>query len=88
VFLGSNEPYVEISGNVTNGKRLLLIKDSYANSFVQFLVDDYEEIVAIDLRYYHLSAKKVIEEKGITDCLFLYNVENFSIDENLVFLKL
>jgi hypothetical protein len=88
VFLGGNEPLSEIKGNTDNGKKLLLIKDSYANNFVQFLVDDYEEIVVVDLRYYHLSVKNLIAEMGLTDCLVLYNVQNFSAEPSLIYLKM
>ncbi|MDR0983510.1 MAG: hypothetical protein LBL93_00675 [Ruminococcus sp.] len=88
VFLGGDLPCLEFKGNADNGKKLLVLKDSYANSFVQFLIDDYEEIVVVDLRYYHLSVKDLIAEKGLTDCLVLYNAQNFSTDNNLIYLKM
>ncbi|MDE5649186.1 MAG: hypothetical protein K2I33_04710, partial [Oscillospiraceae bacterium] len=44
VFLGENRAYTNIKTNVDNGKKILVIKDSYANSFIPFLTQHYSEI--------------------------------------------
>lgn len=85
-FLGGNDPQVRIQTPVRNGRRLLLIKDSYANCMVPFLALHYEEIYITDLRYSH--GKLVIPQgadKNITDIMLLYNVESFSTDRNLAY---
>ncbi len=83
VFLGGNHPQVTINTTVNNGKVLLLIKDSYANSFVQFLTPYYEEIVMIDPRYYYESVSSIIDSESVTDVLFLYNCNTYMGDTSL-----
>ncbi|MGN0378474.1 MAG: DHHW family protein [Butyrivibrio sp.] len=85
-FLGGNYGKVEIKGNGTGN--LLVIKDSFANCFVPFLIDDYAEITMIDLRYYMGSPKALLDGKSITDVLVLYNISNFREDENIIKLGL
>ena len=86
VFLGGNYGIVSIKG--TGEGHLLVIKDSFANSFVPYLIDDYEEITMIDLRYYMGSVKSMAESDDITHILVLYNMANFVSDENIVKLGL
>lgn len=86
-FLRGNNPLVEISSNVKNGKTLLVIKDSYAHCFVPFAANHYEKIVMIDLRYLKKPVSSIIEEYGITDMLILYNTIHFAQDGNLSLLK-
>lgn len=87
VFLNANQSMVKIQTGVDNNKRLLLIKDSYANTFVQFLLTDYSEIHILDLRYYKQSVYDYIQEQDISETLLLYNIKNFSGDANLFFLS-
>ena len=83
VFLGGNHPKVTIKSTNDNGKVLLLIKDSYANSFVQFLTPYYEEIIMIDPRYYYESVSSIITNESVTDVLFLYNMNTYLGDTSL-----
>ena len=53
LFFDGNQPIVRITSENKNGKRLLVIKDSYDHCFIPFLEGDYEEIIMVDLRYYH-----------------------------------
>lgn len=83
VFFGGNYPTVEIAGGAQNGRHLLVVKDSYANSFLPFAAADYESITVIDLRYYLGSMEKLMQEGGITDVLVLYSTTNFLTDQNM-----
>ncbi|MEG2246811.1 MAG: DHHW family protein [Peptostreptococcaceae bacterium] len=83
VFLGGNHPLVDIKTTSTSDKTLLIIKDSYANSFVQFLTPYYKEIIMIDPRYYYEDIEKLIKEKNMTDMLYLYNANTFFNDSSL-----
>lgn len=92
VFLNENQPMVEINTSNKNGRTLLLIKDSYAHCMVPMLVNNYENILILDLR----GAKggiisnfiPMFEELGysIDDIVVLYNAENFTEDKNLAWL--
>ncbi len=84
VLFGGNYGRLDISGG--SGKRLLVIKDSYANSFVPFLADDYACITMIDLRYFSGSAAVLAAEYD--EILFLYGIANFAEDSNFAKLLL
>jgi hypothetical protein len=83
VFLGGNHPLVEIKTTSKSDKTLLLIKDSYANSFVQFLTPYYKEIIMLDPRYYYEDIEKLIKDKDVTEILYLYNANTFFNDSTL-----
>ena len=82
-FLNGNQAITKITTGNKNGKKLLIVKDSYANSFAPFAVNDYEEVHMIDLRAYRQSTMDYMEKNGITDVLLLYNVQNFTEDSNV-----
>lgn len=83
VFLGGNHARVDISTTVKDGGHLLLLKDSYANCMVQFLLPYYQDIIMIDPRYFYNDIDKIIEDYGITDVLFLYNASTFLADNSI-----
>jgi len=78
-FLGTNEAIVNIKSNVnSNGKSLLIIKDSYAHALVPFLSKHYENITMVDLRYLNPRSIEDIYLNEYSDVLFMYNVITFS----------
>ncbi len=83
VFMGGNYSYVSIKTTAQSEKNLLLFKDSYANTFIQFLLPYYRNIVIIDPRYYSDDCRKLLDEREITDVLFLYNMNTFALDNSL-----
>ena len=84
VFLNSNQAQTVIGGSGKSGK-LLLIKDSYGNTFSQFPVEDYAEVRVLDLRFFKGDVAEYAKENDITDALVLYGVQNFVKDTNLRF---
>ncbi len=76
VFLNSNQASTKICGS-GNG-RILIIKDSYANSFAQFMPEDYEEVHMIDPRFFTGDLQEYIGKNRITEVLILYNIPNFA----------
>lgn len=83
VFLGENTSVVDIKTVADSGRRLLLIKDSYANSFVPFLTPYFREIVLVDPRYYSGTIEDIMDTYRISDVLFLYSGNTFFQDNNL-----
>lgn len=78
VFFNSNQAVTKINGSGSG--KILIIKDSYANCFGQFVVDDYAETHLIDLRFFTGKVTDYIRENGIAEVLALYNIQNFSTD--------
>lgn len=76
LFLGGNYAKAVLTTGVENGKHLLLIKDSFANSFVPFLTADYETITMIDLRYSRDSIQELAQ--SATDIMVLTEITNLA----------
>lgn len=83
VFLGRNAAVVTVRTNVKNDKKLLLIKDSYANSMLPFLTEHYSEIVLMDMRYVRGDYHAYVDPDQFSQVLVLYNVSNFISDGNI-----
>ena len=83
VFLDGNHPLIRITAQNDTGRKLLVVKDSYANTLVPFLANHYEEIHMIDLRHYNAPLAPYIEQYGLSEILFLYNSLSFGEDPSL-----
>lgn len=84
-FFGDNYGTVQIVSDHARhqDRNLLVIKDSFANTFVPFATENYRQITMIDLRYYNGNVEEYMKEHQITDVLVLYNITNFISDRNL-----
>jgi hypothetical protein len=74
VFLGSDHPMMRIKSDVKNGKKILIIKDSYGNAFAPFLCSHFEEVFVVDYRYLKYNIKSIIKKYGINNLIFAHNV--------------
>lgn len=82
-FLGGNSPILRIKTTASTDKTLLVVKDSYANCFLPFLIPHYKEIVVVDPRYYYDDIYDEMSSKGISEVLFLYNANTFFKDNSI-----
>lgn len=83
VFLGGNTSVIDIKTVSPSRKRLLVVKDSFANCFIPFLTPYYREIVVVDPRYYSGTVEDIMDTYRITDALFLYSGNTFFSDNNI-----
>lgn len=89
VFLDGNHALVTVKNdNCKNGKRLLMIKDSFAHCFSTFLIENYEEICMVDMRYFRESLTKLIESEKLNELMFVYGVENTATSTDIAWLSL
>ncbi|MEA5050227.1 MAG: DHHW family protein [Oscillospiraceae bacterium] len=88
-FLWGNNGYAEIETDYDVNKlgSILVIKDSYADSFVPFLTEHYNKIVLVDPRYYNDSYKALAEEP-FDDVLILFSFENLCNETSITKLGL
>lgn len=87
-FLYGNQGFASIKVQESETpKRLLVIKDSYANSMIPFLVSHYDEIDIIDLRHYSKSIKSVLESKPYDNILFVCSFSHFASDKSIAKLR-
>lgn len=82
-YLSNNSSIIEIETNVDNNEELLIIKDSYANSIIPFLINHYKKIVIIDPRYYKSSIIEYVKDNKIKKVLFLYNMNTIDTDSGI-----
>lgn len=88
VFLDGNHSIVRIDNPDRKGSgKLLVIRDSYANSLGCFLAESYETVVLVDLRYYKKAVSELYAQEEFTDILICYCIGNFMTDTNLVWLR-
>ncbi|WP_028609139.1 DHHW family protein [Paenibacillus harenae] len=80
VFLNGNHALVRITTAHSAGKKLLVVKDSYANSLIPFLTEHFAEIDVVDLRYYSESLTELAADRQYHEMLVLYNIDTFFED--------
>lgn len=87
-FLGGNYGVIKIHTDCTNGKSLVLIKDSFANCMIPYLTYNFENIVMVDLRYLNSSIFDTLNEmEQIDSVVVLFNEEKFMQDSHLWLLE-
>lgn len=87
-FSGADEAFSYAHNDtITDGSSILVIKDSYGNAFIPFLIDHYEDVYWIDYRYYasfcswqgksDCTVSGLVAEKSIKDVLVINSI-NFT----------
>ncbi|MBQ9471997.1 MAG: hypothetical protein IJU73_02505 [Ruminococcus sp.] len=75
VFIYGDSPlFIEYNDTLDNGKKIAVVKESYGNSFVPYLTNNYQEVHVIDFRYFGQNLKSYMQDHGITEVLFINNV--------------
>lgn len=87
VFLSGNHARVHIETDADTGKRLLVVKDSYAHALAPFLAEQYRTIDLIDLRYFkRQTISDWLADNPADDILLIYGVSSLVQDKNLQWL--
>lgn len=74
VFLHGDFPRIDIKNkDAKNNKKLVVVKESYGNAFVPFLIPHYKEVIVIDSRHYKGSLEKLVKENNANEVLFINN---------------
>lgn len=61
---------VHMNTSCKNGRRLLVLKEAFANPFCGCLVNSFEDIWVADMKYIKTTATQLINDHDITDLLF------------------
>ena len=84
IFLNNINSFVEIENKDFKGlEELVVIKDSYANSIIPFLVNHYKKIYVFDPRSYKKPISEFINERKIENVLILYNANTIDNDTGI-----
>ena len=74
-FIMGDNPFTVIENpEVSNGQSCIVVKESFGNAFVPFLVDHYQTVYVVDYRYYSGSVSALAKAKGVQDVLFVNNL--------------
>lgn len=82
LFLDNIHSLIEISNeSIDTEDELIVIKDSYGNSFIPFLANHYKKIYVIDPRHYKKSISELANNNpNVKDILILYNLNTIDTD--------
>ena len=72
---GDNAFTVINNPQITDGSSCVVVKESYGNAFVPFLVDHYQSVYVVDYRYYRDNLTQFIRDNRIQDLIFVNNVQ-------------
>ncbi|MDD4125065.1 MAG: DHHW family protein [Eubacteriales bacterium] len=70
-FLGGDGYGIKIETNNNTGRTLVILKDSYGNAVVPFLLSSYDTIYVLDFRYFKRNCCDFAREVGATDVLVI-----------------
>ena len=78
-FIMGDTPMTEIHNETkSDGSSIIVVKESFGNAFVPFLVDHYEYVYVVDYRYFKSATGKTlaefVSEKGCDTVLFINNL--------------
>ena len=74
-FAGGDNPLTVFRNpSVTDGSACIVVKESYGNAMMSYIVDHYSTVYEIDYRYWTGNLVSFAQEKGVTDVLFANNM--------------
>ncbi len=73
-FMGGDTKLTKVTTGTKNGRRLLIIKDSFGNAIPGYLFGSFEEIHVVDCRYFTKNMTDYVDRNQITDILFCNNL--------------
>lgn len=78
VFLGGNSGHINIRTENYTEKKILVLKDSYFNAFLPFMIDKYREIDIIDPRYIDKEINELVNLDSYDNIMFFMNFNTFN----------
>lgn len=87
LYLGEKTLMLRINTGLNNDKKLLVIKDDYANCFVPFLTQHYSEICVISPDMLTADLSQLLDVNEYEQTLFLFGIENISDELNMQLLN-
>lgn len=74
-FIGGDRPMEVIENpHIKDGSSCVVLKESYGNCFVPFLVDHYQTVYVLDYRYTTVNVLDFVKEKQADDLIIINNI--------------
>lgn len=85
IYAAGDQPYEEITNNdMSDGSACILVKESFGNCFIPFLVNHYNKVYVVDYRYYtNGTVSQLAQQTGATDVICLNNI-SMTRNEDLI----
>jgi len=72
VFFGGDMRLLYMRSAISNGRSILVVRDSFGHAFLPFLANNYEHVYAVEPRYFdEFPLAQFIADNGISELLFL-----------------
>ena len=75
-FMGGDTKITKVTTSTHNGRRVLILKDSFGNALPGYLFFSFEEVHVVDTRYFTKNMVEYVRSNKITDILFANNIFN------------
>lgn len=83
-FIGGDNAFTTITNaDLHDGSSCVVIKESFGNAFVPFLVDHYETVYVIDFREYEGKLTDFVKENGVQDVIYINSISMTRGGENI-----
>lgn len=83
-YLDGNYPLIRIiNDNQPNNKKILVLKDSFANAMAPYFSESFSEVVYLDLRYYNLSLEDFMASENFDEVILVYGMDSFGEETSL-----
>ena len=83
-FVGGDRPFSYAHNpSITDGSAVMVIKDSYGNAFIPWLIDHYEYVYWVDARYTSNTISQMVADYNIQDVIYQVQIYNSSTDNML-----
>ena len=73
-FMGGDTKITQVRTDTNNGRRVLILKDSFGNAIPGYLFYSFEEVHVVDSRYFTKNMVDYVRDNQITDILFANNI--------------
>ncbi|MCM1365397.1 MAG: DHHW family protein [Faecalibacterium sp.] len=74
-FTAGDNPYTYIENqSKEKGKSCLVIKESFGNAIIPYIVGHYKKVYVVDYRYYKKGFISLAKEKNVSDIVFINNM--------------
>ena len=77
MYLGEDIPVLRIKTSAQSDKKLLVIKDSYADCFIPFLIQHYSEITVVSPDLLEGGLSELIDVNDYPQTLFMFGIVDF-----------
>lgn len=86
-FLDGNHAIVKTHNPEALQRHVLILRDSFGQSFAPYIASEVSDVTFLDLRYYKASVSDYIQQHQVDEIIFLYSMDTLYSQSDIGFLK-